>query len=88
VPNFCAAAQIKFFQNGHATFTDQSPFRMTENAVKTYIWIAIAVYVLIAIVKKHLNLGMSLYTILAILSLTLFEKRPFYRDRQLSTIQN
>jgi hypothetical protein len=88
VPNFCAAAQIKFFQNGHATFTDQSPFGMTENAVKTYIWIAVAVYVLVAILKKHLNLGMSVYTILEILSLTLFEKRPFYRYRQLSTIQN
>jgi len=88
VPNFCAAAQIKVFQKGHATFTDQSPFGMTENAVKTYIWITIAVYVLIAILKKHLNLGMSLYTILGILSLTLFEKRPFYRYRQLSTIQH
>jgi len=88
VPNFCAASQIKFFQNGHGTFTDQSLFGMTEYAVKTYIWITIAVYVLIAIVKKHLNLGMSLYAILEILSLTLFEKRPFFRDRQLSTIQN
>jgi hypothetical protein len=48
----------------------------TENAVKTQIWIAITVYVLVAIVKKHLNTEASLYTILQILSLTLFEKTP------------
>ena len=48
----------------------------TENAVKTQIWIAIAVYVLVAIVKKRLDTKASLYTILQILSLTLFEKTP------------
>jgi hypothetical protein len=48
----------------------------TENAVKTQIWIAIAVYVLVAIVKKRLNTEASLYTILQILSLTLFEETP------------
>ncbi len=48
----------------------------TENAVKTQIWIAISVYVLVAIVKKRLNTDASLYTILQILSLTLFEKTP------------
>jgi len=46
----------------------------TENAVKTQIWIAITVYVLVAIVKKHLKLDQSLYTILQILSISLFEK--------------
>jgi len=46
----------------------------TENAVKTQIWIAISVYVLVAIVKKQLKLDISLYTFLQILSLTLFEK--------------
>jgi hypothetical protein len=51
----------------------------TENAVKTQIWIAISVYVLVAIVKKTLNLDQSLYTILQILSLTLFEKEPIYQ---------
>ena len=50
----------------------------TENAVKTQIWIAISVYVLVAIVKKTLNLSQSLYTILQILSVTLFEKNPIY----------
>jgi len=47
-----------------------------ENAVKTQIWIAISVYVLVAIVKKRLGVAASLYTILQILSLTLFEKKP------------
>ena len=48
----------------------------TENAVKTQIWIAITIYVLVAIVKKRLKLDQSLYTILQILSVTLFEKTP------------
>ena len=48
----------------------------SENAVKTQIWIAISVYVLVAIVKKRLSLEPSLYTILQILSVTLFEKTP------------
>jgi hypothetical protein len=51
-------------------------YGVTENAVKTQIWIAITVYVLVAIVKKRLNSEASLYTILQILSLTLFEKTP------------
>ncbi len=46
----------------------------SQNAVKTQIWIAISVYVLVAILKKRLRLDLSLYTILQILSLTLFEK--------------
>ena len=48
----------------------------SENAVKSQIWIAVSVYVLVAIVKKRLNLDASLYTLLQILSLTLFEKMP------------
>ena len=51
-------------------------FGTNENAVKTQIWIAISVYVLVAIVKKRLGVEASLYTILQILSLTLFEKTP------------
>ena len=51
-------------------------FGTNENAVKTQIWIAISVYVLVAIVKKRLAVEASLYTILQILSLTLFEKTP------------
>ena len=49
-------------------------FGTSENAVKTQIWIAVSVYVLVAIVKKRLNLDASLYTLLQILSVTLFEK--------------
>ena len=48
----------------------------SENAVKTQIWTAVAVYVLVAIVKKELHLEPSLYTLLQILSVTLFEKIP------------
>jgi hypothetical protein len=49
-------------------------FGTSENAVKTQIWIAISVYVLIALVKKRLNLEISLYTFLQILSVSFFEK--------------
>src|SRR5664280_273372 len=48
----------------------------SENAVKTQIWIAVSVYVLVAIVRKRLGLEASLYQVLQILSLTLFEKTP------------
>jgi IS4 transposase len=48
----------------------------SENAVKSQIWMAVSVYVLIAIVKKRLNLKASLYSLLQILSVTLFEKMP------------
>ncbi|MCZ2419987.1 MAG: IS4 family transposase [Burkholderiales bacterium] len=48
----------------------------SENAVKSQIWIAVSVYVLVAIVKKRLSLDASLYTLLQILSVTLFEKMP------------
>ena len=48
----------------------------SENAVKTQIWIAVSVYVLVAIVKKRLNIAASLYEMLQILSLTMFEKTP------------
>lgn len=51
-------------------------FGTSQNAVKTQVWIAIAVYVLVAIVKKRLKLQASLHTILQILSLALFEKQP------------
>jgi hypothetical protein len=51
-------------------------FGTSENAVKTQVWIAVAVYVWVAIVKKRLGSEASLYTILQILSLTLFEKTP------------
>jgi len=54
----------------------KSFFGTSENAVKTQVWIAVSVYVLVAIVKKRLNLTASLYEILQILSLTMFEQIP------------
>jgi len=54
----------------------KSFYGTSENAVKTQIWIAISVYLLVAIIKKRLNLEMSLYTFLQILSVTAFEKVP------------
>ena len=51
-------------------------FGTSENAVKSQIWIAITVYVLVAIIKKRLNLDISLYTFLQILSVSVFEKVP------------
>jgi hypothetical protein len=48
----------------------------SENAVKTQIWIAIAIYVLVAIVRKRLSVKVSLYTMLQILSISIFDKRP------------
>jgi hypothetical protein len=59
-------------------------FGTSENAVKTQIWIAVSIYVLVAIVKKRLNLSASLYEILQILSLTMFERIPL--DQLLSKI--
>ena len=52
----------------------------SENAVKMQIWSAVSVYVLVAIVKKRLNLDASLYTLLQIFSVTLFEKIPLNKD--------
>jgi len=57
-------------------------FGTSENAVKTQIWIAVSVYVLVAIVRKRLSLDVSLYQILQILSVTLFEKTPVLRALQ------
>ncbi len=68
-------------------------FGTSENAVKTQVWIAIAVYVLVAVVKKRLKIDASLYTILQILSLTLFEKTPLDQllariDREDESVEN
>jgi IS4 transposase len=62
-------------------------FRTSENAVKTQIWIAVSVYVLVAIVRKRMSLDSSLYQILQILSLTLFEKTPILQALQASDSQ-
>ena len=60
----------------------------TENAVKTQIWIAVSVYVLVAIVRKRLGLEATLYQILQVLSITLFEKTPILRALQACGSQN
>lgn len=57
----------------------KSFFGTSENAMKTQIWIAISVYVLVAIVKKQLKSDLNLYTILQILSVSLFEKIPIFQ---------
>jgi hypothetical protein len=62
----------------------KSFFGTSENAVKTQIWIAVSVYVLVAIVRKRLGLQASLYQILQILSVTLFEKVPILRALEAS----
>jgi hypothetical protein len=60
----------------------------SENAVKTQIWIAVSVYVLVAIIRKRLSLDASLYQILQILSLTLFERTSILRALQASDCEN
>jgi IS4 transposase len=57
----------------------------SENAVKTQLWVAVSVYVLIAIVKKKLELPASLYTLLQIISVTIFEKTPI--NQALATLK-
>src|SRR5664280_1779850 len=65
----------------------KSFYGTSENAVKTQIWIAVSVYVLVAIVRKRMSLDSSLYQILQILSLTLFEKTPILQALQASDSQ-
>ena len=57
----------------------KSFYSTSENAVKTQIWIAVSIYVLVAIVRKRLGREISLYQILQVLSVTLSRKCPFYR---------
>jgi hypothetical protein len=60
----------------------------SENAVKTQIWIAVSIYVLVAIVRKRLDLDASLYQILQIFSVTLFEKVPILQALEASDCQD
>ena len=64
------------FQLDQAAFAHQGLYGTSENAVKTQIWISISVYVLVAILKKHLASDRSLYSILQILSVNVFEQAP------------
>src|SRR5262249_27785079 len=63
----------------------KSFYGTSENAVKTQIWIAISVYLLVAIIKKRLNLDRTLFSILQILSVSLFEKMPIQQALALLT---
>ncbi len=63
-------------------------FGTSENAVKTQIWIAITVYVLVAIIRKRFKIDMSLYTILQIFSVTAFEKLPLYQVLTQKELEN
>ncbi len=60
----------------------------SENAVKTQIWIAVSIYVLVAIVRKRLALELSLYQSLQILSTTLFEKVPIFEALEAPDFQD
>jgi hypothetical protein len=60
----------------------KSFYGASENAVKTQIWIAVSIYVLVAIVRKRLGLEISVYQILPVLSVTLFEKTPILQALQ------
>jgi hypothetical protein len=66
----------------------KSFYGTSENAVKTQIWIAVSVYVLVAIVRKRLSLDISLYQILQVLSVMLFEKTPILQALQPPDSQN
>ncbi|MFU8818949.1 MAG: transposase, partial [Desulfurivibrio sp.] len=68
----------------------KSFYGTSENAVKSQIWIAVSVYVIVAIMKKQLHLQDSLYTLLQVLSVTIFERTPIYQlltERDCRTVQ-
>src|SRR5438034_3033535 len=71
-----------FFKSIKQHLRIKSFYGTSENAVKTQIWIAVSVYVLVAIVRKRLGLEISLYQILQILSVMLFEKTPILQALQ------
>ena len=66
----------------------KSFYGTSENAVKTQIWIAISTYALVAIMKKRLKIDLTLYNILQILSISLFEKKPIYQVLAQSDYKN
>ena len=68
-----------FFKSIKQHLRIKSFFGTSENAVKSQIWIAVTVYVLVAVVKKRLSISADLCTILQVLSLTLFEKVPIFK---------
>jgi hypothetical protein len=75
-PNGGLIKQALFFKWIKQHLRIKALYGTSENAVNTQIWIAVSVYVLVAIARKRLMLPISLYQILQILSITLFEKTP------------
>src|SRR3970040_2647145 len=68
--------RVEFFKWIKQHLRIKAFYGTSANAVKTQVWIAVSVYVLVAILKKRLALPQSLYTILQVLSVTLFERMP------------
>jgi len=66
----------------------KSFYGTSENAVKTQIWIAVSAYVMVAIMKNKLKIDLTLYTILQILSITLFEKKPILQALTVDDYRN
>ena len=77
--------QIELFLNGSSNTSESSLFCTSENAVESQIWIAVSVYVHIAIIRKRLHIEENLHTILQILSLTMFAKMPLKQLLNTST---
>jgi hypothetical protein len=76
---------VELFSDGLSSTSELNLYGTGENAVKTAIWIAVSIYVLVAIARKRWALEASLYQTLQILSTTLFAKRPFLRRFRHST---
>ena len=76
-----------FFKQIKQHLKIKSFWGQSENAVKTQVWIAVSVYVLVAIAKKKFMLTQSLYEILQILSISIFEKMPINQLFQQSQLQ-
>lgn len=87
VPRQSLTRQI-FFRFIKQHLRIKSFYGTSENAVKTQIWIAVSVYVLVAIVRKRSRVQASFYQILQILSLTLFEKMPILRALEAADSEN
>ena len=78
LPSTKTGGRWSFFSNGRIKqhLRIKQFYGTSENAVKTQIWIAVSVYVLVAIVKKQLGLEASLYRLMQVISVTIFEKTP------------
>ncbi len=80
--------QLKFFKWIKQNLRIKTFYGTSENAVKAQIWIAVSVYVLVSIMKKRLKIEASLYTILQVLSVTIFERMPLIQVLTESAYEN